>query len=221
MHYGQNLPRRILISAMVLMLTLVARASQAQNITLQWDPNTEADVAGYWVYIGTAPGSYTSTVDVGNVTTYTFNGGGQRYCFAIAAYAPGPTVGDKSVDVCTEGNQPPTLFSPGNQTSAAGTAVSLNLQGSDPEGAPVTFSATGLPPGLTLTTSTGAIGGTPTTAGTYTVTVTASDGTLTASVTFTWTIQSAVPGVATPLNPTGSISTATPSFEWESVSTAT
>jgi len=221
MHYGQNLPRRILISAMVLMLTLVARASQAQNITLQWDPNTEADVAGYWVYIGNAPGSYTSTVDVGNVTTYTFNGGGQRYCFAIAAYAPGPTVGDKSVDVCTEGNQPPTLFSPGNQTSAAGTAVSLNLQGSDPEGAPVTFSATGLPPGLTLTTSTGAIGGTPTTAGTYTVTVTASDGTLTASVTFTWTIQSAVPGVATPLNPTGSISTATPSFEWESVSTAT
>ena len=220
MHYGQNLPRRILVSTLVLMLTLVARTAQAQNVTLQWDPNTE-DVAGYWVYIGDAPGNYTSTVDVGNVTSYTFDSAGQRHCFAIAAYVAGPLVGDKSLDVCTEGNQAPTLISPGNQTSAAGASVSLSLQGSDPEGVPVTFSATGLPPGLTLTPGTGAIGGTPTTAGTYTVTVTVSDGALTTSQTFTWTIQSAVPGAVTPLNPTGSISTATPSFEWESVSTAT
>src|SRR5436190_3920760 len=176
MHYGQNLPRRILVSTLVLMLTLVARAAHAQNITLQWDPNTEADVAGYWVYIGNAAGDYTSTVDVGNITSYTFNSAGQHYCFAIAAYVPGPVLGDKSLAVCTAGNQPPTLISPGDQTSAAGASVSLALQGSDPEGSPVTFSATGLPPGLTLTPSTGAIGGTPTTAGAYTVTVTVSDG---------------------------------------------
>src|SRR5436190_1996244 len=221
MHYGQNLARRILVSTLVLMLSLVARAAHAQNITLQWDPNTEADIAAYWVYIGNPPGNYTSTVDVGNVTSYTFNSAGQRYCCAIAAYAPGPLVGDKSLDVCTEGNQPPTLISPGDQTSAAGTSVALALQGSDPEGIPVTFSATGLPTGLILTTSTGAINGTPTTAGTYTATVSVSDGALTTSQTFTWTIQSAVPGVVTPLTPAGSISTATPSFEWESVSTAT
>ena len=84
MHYGQNLPRRILVSTLVLMLSLVARAAHAQSITLQWDPNTEADVAGYWVYIGNAPGNYTSTVDVGNVTSYTFNSGGQHYCFLSA-----------------------------------------------------------------------------------------------------------------------------------------
>src|SRR5512132_499475 len=184
MHYRQTQTRRIVISALVLMVTLVARAAYAQNISLQWDPNTEADVAGYWVYVGNSPGSYTSTVDVGNVTSYTFNGAGQRYCFAIAAYAPGPLVGDKSPEVCTEGNQPPTLIAPGNQTNAAGTALTLNLHASDPEGLPVTFSATGLPAGLTLTSSTGAIGGTPTTAGTFTVTVTASDGSLTTSQTF-------------------------------------
>ena len=221
MHYRQTLPRRILSTALVLVLTLVARAAHAQNISLQWDPNPEADVAGYWVYVGNEPGSYTSTIDVGNVTTYTFSGLGQRYCFAIAAYAPGPLVGDKSTDVCTEGNQPPALTTPGNQSSAAGTAVTLTLQGYDPEGLPVTFSVTGLPPGLTLTPSTGAIGGTPTTAGTYSVTATVSDGALTASLTFTWTIQAAVPVVVNPLSPTGSISTVTPSFEWESLSTAT
>ena len=115
MHHAQNLARRILVGTLLLMLALVARAAQAQNITLQWDPNAEADVAGYWVYIGNAPGNYTSTVDVGNVTSYTFDSGGQHYCFAIAAYVPGPVVGDKSLDVCTEGNQPPTLIAPGNR----------------------------------------------------------------------------------------------------------
>ena len=57
MHYRQTLPRRILSTALVLVLTLVARAAHAQNISLQWDPNPEADVAGYWVYVGNEPGS--------------------------------------------------------------------------------------------------------------------------------------------------------------------
>src|ERR1044071_3930165 len=146
MHHRYTLLRRTVVSTFVLLFSLVAQAAQSQTISLQWDPNPETDVAGYWVYIGTSPGSYTSTVDVGNTTSYTYNNpSGQRACFAIAAYAPGPLVGDKSLDVCTEGNQPPTLLAPGNQTSAAGAVVSLNLQGSDPEGLPVTFSATGLP----------------------------------------------------------------------------
>ena len=110
MHYRQTLLRRTLVSTLVLLATFAARAAHAQSISLQWDPNTESDVAGYWVYVGNSPGSYSSTIDVGNVTSYTFNGTGQRYCFAIAAYAPGPLVGDKSFEVCTDGNQPPTLI---------------------------------------------------------------------------------------------------------------
>ncbi len=43
-------------------------------------------------------------------------------------------------------NLPPTLTQPANQTSAANATVSLALAGSDPEGAPLAYSATGLPP---------------------------------------------------------------------------
>src|SRR6185436_5676564 len=52
-------------------------------------------------------------------------------------------------------------------------------------------------------------------------TVTVSDSVLSTSQAFTWTISASLPGAATPLRPTGSIATATPTFEWESVATAT
>ena len=52
-----------------------------------------------------------------------------------------------------------------------------------------TWTATGLPPGLTIDTTTGVITGTPTTAGAYTGQVTATDAAGTSGATgFTWTI---------------------------------
>jgi hypothetical protein len=43
---------------------------------------------------------------------------------------------------------PPAVTSPGNQSSAEGQTVWLQVGGSDPDGGPMTFGATGLPPGL-------------------------------------------------------------------------
>ena len=47
-------------------------------------------------------------------------------------------------------NQPPTLTAVANQTSAEAAVITLPLVGGDPDGTPVTYSATGLPGGLSL-----------------------------------------------------------------------
>jgi hypothetical protein len=93
------------------------------------------------------------------------------------------------------------LSNPGAQSSAAGASITLALQGRDADGDPVTFSATGLPPGLTLNSGTGVISGTlPSTPGTYQVTATASDGTASTSQTFVWKVAGVA--VTAPANQT-------------------
>jgi hypothetical protein len=85
-----------------------------------------------------------------------------------------------------------TVTSPGNQTSTAGTAASVQIHASDSaSGQTLTYSATGLPAGLSINSSSGLISGTPTTAGTSNVTVTATDATgSTGSASFSWTVSS-------------------------------
>ncbi|MCB1275758.1 Ig-like domain-containing protein [Prosthecobacter sp.] len=87
-------------------------------------------------------------------------------------------------------NQSPQITSPGNQSSVVGAVVSLPVLANDPENDPITFSATGLPPGLSISSGSGVISGTVTTAGTFNVTIRADDGlSAPASVSFTWTVS--------------------------------
>jgi endo-1,4-beta-xylanase len=83
-----------------------------------------------------------------------------------------------------------TVTSPGNQTSTVGTAVSVQVHATDSgSGQTLTYSATGLPAGLSIN-STGLISGTPTTAGTWSASVTAKDGTgASGSASFSWTVN--------------------------------
>src|SRR5579884_520612 len=67
------------------------------------------------------------------------------------------------------------ITNPGNQTGATGRPVSLQIQASDTDGAPLTYSAVGLPPGLSIAPTSGLISGTPTSSATFNVTVTATD----------------------------------------------
>ncbi len=84
-----------------------------------------------------------------------------------------------------------TVSNPGNQTGTTGTAVSLPITATDSaSGQTLSYTAAGLPTGLSISSSTGLISGTPTAGGTFTVTVTATDGTgATGSATFTWTVS--------------------------------
>jgi hypothetical protein len=83
-----------------------------------------------------------------------------------------------------------TVNNPGNRSGTVGTATSLQMTGTDSQsGQTLTWSATGLPAGLSISSSTGLISGTPTTAATYTPTVKATDTTGAFGTTsFTWTI---------------------------------
>jgi Pro-kumamolisin, activation domain/Putative Ig domain/Bacterial Ig-like domain (group 3) len=77
--------------------------------------------------------------------------------------------------LCNGGTSPTkntiTVTNPGSQTSTIGTDVSLQLTSDDPS---ATYKAQRLPPGLVMSSS-GLITGTPTRAGNWTVTVTATD----------------------------------------------
>ncbi|WP_327068039.1 protease pro-enzyme activation domain-containing protein [Kitasatospora sp. NBC_01302] len=88
-----------------------------------------------------------------------------------------------------------TVTSPGAQQGTVGTAVSLQLSGTDSAtGQSLSYSATGLPAGLSISAS-GLISGTPTAAGTSTVAVTAKDSTgATGTTAFTFTVAAASGG---------------------------
>ena len=85
-----------------------------------------------------------------------------------------------------------TVSNPGSRSSAEGAPVSVAVTASGPDqtaGFAPSFSATGLPPGLSISSSSGRITGSPTSSGTFKVTVIAADalgGSGTAS--FTWTV---------------------------------
>jgi hypothetical protein len=62
---------RSLRTAFILLAAVfVCAASTLDAQTLQWDPNTEPDIAGYLVYQGTQSGVYGAPINVGNVTSY-------------------------------------------------------------------------------------------------------------------------------------------------------
>ncbi len=101
-----------------------------------------------------------------------------------------------------------TVTNPGNQTSTVGSAASLQIHASDSGGATLTYSASGLPAGLSINSSSGLISGTPTTAGTSSVTVTATDSTgASGSASFSWTVNSQTGNTVTVTNPGNQTST--------------
>jgi beta-glucosidase len=125
--------------------------------------------------------------------------------WATSTGSYGIEVGDSSANLPLSGTlaitssqlgQPVTLANPGPQASLVNQAASaVTLSGKDTtSGQTLTYSATGLPAGLSIS-SAGVISGTATANGTTTVTVTAKDGNgAYATESFVWTVS---PGTAT------------------------
>jgi uncharacterized repeat protein (TIGR03806 family) len=91
-------------------------------------------------------------------------------------------------------NNAPSLHDPGDQSSAPGASIALSLVATDDDGDALYFDAVGLPDGLSLNPQSGAISGTVGSAGTRTVTASASDGPAVSVVSFEWRIGSVACG---------------------------
>jgi beta-glucosidase len=155
--------------------------------------------------------------------------------FATSSGSYGINVGDSSANLPLSGTlwvssaqlgQPVIITSPGPQEGIAGTPVSVAVSASDGNSRQsLSYSATGLPAGLSISATSGTITGWPTMPGTSTVTLTASDRTgAFASTSFTWTVASGLsagitgPGQLTgpaPLAPLASPGVATESTSAE------
>ncbi|MBD9387908.1 tandem-95 repeat protein [Agrobacterium sp. AGB01] len=150
-------------------------------------------------------GNGTVVVNPNGTLTYTPNAnynGSDTIVYRITDGQGGFSTGIITVFVDAE-NDPPIASPIADMSRNDGEAISFNVSGNfvDPEGQPLSYTATGLPPGLSINATTGIISGTidadasgPTGLRDYVVRVTATDpdgGS--ASVDFTYTIKNVAP----------------------------
>ena len=149
-------------------VTIVEGHEYAETITDQNPAGGYTDSSGEengdkcaWVTPGTSGGSFDLTTSTGTfaVQTTWANDGSSG---AGACEGSHPIVANGG----STGNTV-TVSSPGSQSTSTGTAVSLQVSATDSaSGQTLTYTASGLPAGLSISSS-GLISGTPTTAGTY------------------------------------------------------
>ncbi|MFJ2866067.1 putative Ig domain-containing protein [Kitasatospora sp. NPDC087314] len=146
---------------------------------------------------GTTPASYpyAHTGSLYDVTSGANGSCSPSYLCTAATGYDGPTGlgtpnGTAAFTSGSTGGNTVTVTNPGSQSTAQGSSVSLQIHATDSApGQTLTYSASGLPTGLSINTTTGLITGTATTAGNSTTTVTATDGTgAGGTTTFGWTV---------------------------------
>jgi len=175
--------------AIALLILSSGVGEAAISVTVSWDKNPDSATVGYYVYYGTQSHNYTTSINVGNTTTAVIYVPDQTvtYYFAVQAVSATGERSQLSAETVWTPSQAPTLRNPGNQTGVVGLSVTLQLSATDPRSLPFTYSAGGLPPGLSISSSTGRISGTLSTAGTFNVIVAATNAAgVSASQSFTW-----------------------------------
>jgi large repetitive protein len=148
----------------------------------------------------------TVVVNADGTVTYTPNpgfNGTDTITYTISDGNGGTSTATITVAVADVNDVPVTSGSIGNQTNLDSQIINLPVAGafSDPDGDALTYTAAGLPAGLTINPTTGVISGTidnsasQVNGGVYSITVTASDGRGgTVTQTFSWSVTNPAPG---------------------------
>jgi hypothetical protein len=125
--------KRAVLTALISVYICLGSA-EAGVVTLVWDPNSESDLAGYLLSYGTASGQYTTTIDVGEVTSYIFSepDATRRYYLALRAYNTAGRISPFSNEVVTTPASLPLTV----------TGISANKMSPQPAGATISFAAT-------------------------------------------------------------------------------
>ena len=119
---------RLLLLFVIVLLFGSASTIQAANVTATWNPNTESNIAGYKLSYGTQTGVYSTTVDTGNVTTWSLTlTAGQTYFFALQAYNTSGLTSPLSAEVVYVVPAPttPTITSLAPTSGPVGTTVTV------------------------------------------------------------------------------------------------
>ena len=97
----------------------------AAAVEVSWVGNSETDLAGYKIYYGIQPGTYTSTINAGKVTTATINNleTGKTYYVAMSAYDTSNNESVKSAEVSISIPDPDTTPPTGSIIINAGAAT--------------------------------------------------------------------------------------------------
>lgn len=93
-------------------------------------------------------------------------------------------------------NQSPRLDAIGNQQNQQGQSIDWHVHASDADNDPLSYTATGLPPGVTLALD-GTFSGAASSAGVFTVVLKVSDTIATTEQTFSWNIEKKSSGLGT------------------------
>ena len=146
---------RTFFFGLTLFLVLAGRAAE---VTLAWDPNVEADLAGYRLHYGSISGVYSQSFDVGSGTTGLIEdlNEGSTYYFAVTAYNNDGLESDFSNEVVhtassesVEPNGPPVADA-GSYSTDEGVAVSIALAAQDPDGDALIYELVNSPSGGSL-----------------------------------------------------------------------
>ncbi len=167
--------------------TLTQPADQTNNegdsVSLQILSSTGSVASNYSVTglptglsIGASTGVISGTIDPRAAGIYTVT---------VSAGSSGATA-STTFKWTVNDTTPPAVTNPGTLSNLIGDTVNLQIQAQDAD----SFSATGLPSGLSIDTTTGKITGTITgkTTTSYLVKVTATDDSVSSSVSFTWNV---------------------------------